>query len=70
MMACGPCVGQLGGKPKRMRNTLLFTSFVLIPALATAQATNYPNGSVVDNFTVTDVDGNTHELYAYHAQGK
>lgn len=53
-----------------MRNSLLLASSLLIPALTTAQATNYPNGSVVDNFTVTDVDGNSHDLYAYHAQGK
>ncbi len=53
-----------------MRNSLLLASSLLIPALASAQATNYPNGSVVDNFTVTDVDGNPHDLYAYHAQGK
>jgi cytochrome oxidase Cu insertion factor (SCO1/SenC/PrrC family) len=53
-----------------MRNTLLLTTGLLLPALATAQATNYPNGSTVDNFTVTDVDGNSHDLYAYHAAGK
>lgn len=53
-----------------MRNTLLLASGLLLPALATAQATNYPNGSTVANFTVTDVDGNSHDLYAYNAAGK
>ena len=28
------------------------------------------NGSVAPNFTLTDIDGNTHELYDYLDQGK
>lgn len=35
-----------------------------------AQATNYPNGSVVANFTVTDLNGNTFSLYDLTSQGK
>ncbi len=29
-----------------------------------------PNGSIAPNFTLTDIDGNTHELYDYLDQGK
>jgi len=35
-----------------------------------AQADNYPAGSSVSDFTVTDTDGNTHNLYTYTSQGK
>jgi thiol-disulfide isomerase/thioredoxin len=51
---------------------LLLTAFALICGLniATAQATNYPNGSTVANFTVTDTEGNTVDLYTITASGK
>lgn len=39
-------------------------------SLAMAQASNYPNGSTVADFTVTDTQGHTHNLYTYTAQGK
>ena len=35
-----------------------------------AQASNYDVGDVVDNFTVVDTEGNTHELYEITASGK
>lgn len=35
-----------------------------------AQASNYPNGSTVDDFTVTDTQGQVHNLNAYAAAGK
>ena len=38
--------------------------------LVLAQANNYPNGSLVADFTVTDTHGNTHNLYTYTSQGK
>jgi len=41
-----------------------------LPRMAGAQAYNYPNGSLVADFTVTDVDGTVHDLYDYTAQGK
>ena len=41
-----------------------------LPGLAGAQAYNYPNGSLVADFVVTDVDGNVHGRYDYTAQGK
>jgi len=50
---------------------ILLASFACAAAiLLNAQANNYPNGSLVANFTVTDTDGNTHNLYDYTAQGK
>jgi thiol-disulfide isomerase/thioredoxin len=41
-----------------------------LPALLAAQANNYPNGSTVANFTVTDTEGNVHTLYDITASGK
>jgi len=35
-----------------------------------AQLSNYSNGDTVNDFTVTDVNGNTHNLYTYTAAGK
>jgi thiol-disulfide isomerase/thioredoxin len=37
---------------------------------ASAQVTTYSVGDVVDNFTVTDTDGNTQDLYTITASGK
>lgn len=37
---------------------------------AGAQAYNYPNGSTVADFTVTDIEGHVHNLYDLTAQGK
>lgn len=48
---------------------LLWMVFVL-PNPICAQAFNYPNGSTVADFTVTDVDGDVYSLYELTAQGK
>jgi thiol-disulfide isomerase/thioredoxin len=53
-----------------MKKHVLPFLFLAAPALALAQAANYPNGSSVGNFTVTDTDGNTHSLHQITAQGK
>ncbi len=42
----------------------------LVAYVATAQVQNYNVGDVVDDFTVTDVQGVEHNLYDYAAQGK
>ena len=50
----------------------IFTT-VLAIALSTglfAQVTGYSVGDVVDNFTVTDVNGNEHSLYDITASGQ
>lgn len=48
------------------------TTFLLffVASFAFAQTSNYQNGDVVDNFTVTDIDGVEHDLYSITAQGK
>ncbi|MCH2228788.1 MAG: T9SS type A sorting domain-containing protein [Crocinitomicaceae bacterium] len=49
-----------------MKRTITFiTSFVMLVQLSFAQV-----GSVADDFTVTDLDGNTHTLSAILASGK
>lgn len=53
-----------------MTRTLLTLSTSISVALCMAQADNYPNGSTVDDFTVTDTHGQTHNLNAYAAAGK
>lgn len=53
-----------------MKRSLLASLAVAAAFLLNAQATNYPNGSLVADFTVTDTDGNVHNLYTYTAQGK
>lgn len=53
-----------------MRRTLLTCVLALTGATLLAQATNYPDGSTVDDFTVTDIEGNTYSLYEITAQGK
>lgn len=47
-----------------------FPALLALPLFCHAQATNYPAGSTVDNFTATDIDGVTHDLAAYAAAGK
>lgn len=49
---------------------VLLAWLLWLPSLAGAQAYTYPNGSVVADFVVTDVNGNVHHLYDYTAQGK
>ncbi|MEO8589086.1 MAG: T9SS type A sorting domain-containing protein [Flavobacteriales bacterium] len=53
-----------------MRSSLLCSIAILVSTLANAQAANYPNGSTVADFTVTDTHGQVHNLNAYGAQGK
>ncbi|MFZ1331639.1 MAG: redoxin domain-containing protein, partial [Flavobacteriales bacterium] len=53
-----------------MKKALLALSIAALPCLATAQTNNYPNGSTVADFTVTDIDGQEHNLNAYAAAGK
>lgn len=53
---------------KKMLRPLLFASCMLfLSALGLAQL---PDGSVAPDFTLTDLDGNTHNLYSYLNQGK
>lgn len=51
-----------------MKKITLF--LLLIAAFASAQTNNYQNGDTVDDFTVTDTDGNEHNLYSITSQGK
>ncbi len=44
--------------------------FFAISFFANAQVTNYNLGDVVDDFTVTDIHGDTHNLYDITASGK
>lgn len=53
-----------------MKKLLLFAAILSLPALATAQVSNYTVGDVVDDFTVTDTAGNEHNLYDITASGK
>lgn len=54
-----------------MTKTLLaITTTLLASSLTMAQTGNYPIGSTVADFTVTDVTGTTHSLYDYTSQGK
>ncbi len=53
-----------------MKKALLLTSALLVMMTAFGQASNYPNGSTVADFTVTDTDGNTYSLYEITASGK
>lgn len=53
-----------------MRSTLLCSIALLGTTLTNAQTNNYPNGSTVADFTVTDTHGQVHNLNAYAAQGK
>ena len=52
-----------------MKKLVLFAS-IFISTLSFSQATNYPNGTTVANFTVTDTDGNTIDLYTITASGQ
>lgn len=52
-----------------MKN-ILFTAIILLGIFANAQGTKYNVGDVVENFTVTDIDGNAHTLYDITATGK
>ncbi len=47
---------------------LLFFFYTILTSQA--QVNNYENGDTVNDFTVVDVYGSTHNLYSYTAQGK
>ncbi len=49
---------------------LISFAFFFLPYILQAQFNNYQNGDTVADFTVTDVNGQTHNLYSYTAQGK
>ena len=49
--------------------TSLFTLLVAA-SISFGQASSYPNGSTVANFTVTDIDGNEQDLYTITSSGK
>lgn len=53
-----------------MKKPLLLFAALALPAAMMAQANNYPNGSTVADFTVTDTQGQVHNLYTYTSQGK
>lgn len=53
-----------------MKKLLLGLSAIACFNLASAQITGYSVGQTVADFTVTDKDGNTHNLYSITASGK
>mgnify|MGYP000959951621 CR=1 FL=1 len=53
-----------------MNKQLLAFPLALSTMAAMAQASNYPNGSTVADFTVTDTHGQVHNLNTYAAAGK
>lgn len=53
-----------------MKRSVLVLSLTVTSLFASAQTNNYPNGSTVANFTVTDIEGVSHTLYDYTSQGK
>ena len=53
-----------------MKKLLLFFGLMSISLSANAQVTNYNVGDTVDDFTVTDTEGNVHNLYSITASGK
>ena len=54
----------------RCMNKIFVCCILALSNLCGAQVLNYPAGSTVPDFTVTDLDGQTHSLYNYTAQGK
>ena len=53
-----------------MKNLLLFFGLISLSITVNAQVTNYNVGDTVDDFTVTDTEGNEHNLYSITASGK
>jgi len=53
-----------------MKTITLFLLSVVFTLTTNAQVSNYNVGDVVSDFTVTDVEGNEHNLYSITAQGK
>lgn len=52
-----------------IKNTILFI-FLALSINAFSQVQNYNLGDIVDDFTVTDTEGNEHNLYDITSQGK
>lgn len=53
-----------------MKKLFTLIAIVMFAFAANAQVTGYSVGEVVDNFTVTDTEGNVHSLYEYTDAGK
>jgi len=53
-----------------MKKLFILIIFITSTFTGTAQLNNYSNGDIVNDFTVTDVDGITHNLYSYTSAGK
>ncbi len=53
-----------------MKKVVLLILLISISYHSKAQFNNYNNGDIVNDFTVTDVYGNIHNLYSYTASGK
>ena len=53
-----------------MKKLLLFGAVAMASLSASAQVTGYGEGDTIDNFTVVDVNGVTHDLYEYAEAGK
>jgi len=45
-------------------------SFIILLLLQTRTFGQIPDGSIAPDFTLTDINGNTHHLYEYLDQGK
>lgn len=53
-----------------LKHLLHTLPLLLVAPMASAQILNYNVGETVADFTVTDTEGNVHNLYTYTAQGK
>ena len=53
-----------------MTRTITLLAGCAVASLALGQANNYPTGSTVADFTVTDTEGVQHSLYSITSQGK
>ena len=53
-----------------MKKILLIAFMGAFALSINAQVQNYTVGQVVNDFTVVDTDGNSHNLYSYTAAGK
>lgn len=53
-----------------MKKLYILILFLGTSFIGLAQFNNYSNGDIVNDFTVTDVYGNTHNLYTYTSAGK
>ncbi len=53
-----------------MKKIFLLCIILISSYTSIAQLNNYKNGDIVNDFTVTDTSGVTHNLYTYTAEGK